>query len=58
MTRQTLYSSSMSHIIGHFWDDLLSQSHDCCKKLFFLTSHFAATSKNKYNYNQMTTQKT
>jgi len=35
----------MRHIIGHFGDDLRSQSSDWCKKPVFLTNHLAGTSK-------------
>jgi len=40
---------------GHFGCDRPSQSLG--QKGVFLSSHFSGTSKTKYNYNQVTTQK-
>ena len=42
--------------MGHFGDDLPSQSHDWYNKPVFLTNHVAGTSQIKSNYNQVTTQ--
>jgi len=56
-----IYYYATQHIIDHFRYELRSQSLVQLKKQVFITNYWAAASKTKCNYSQMTlmtTQKT